>query len=80
MAAWREETALPDHDEGRRAVRHGRAWEQWEDLQTFAIIVTQGNLLMKPIHDRIQVILRDDSWDHWLTANDISIPMALLES
>ena len=23
--AWREEAALPDHHEGRRAVRHGRA-------------------------------------------------------
>ena len=44
------------------------------------IIVTQGNSLMKPIHDRMPEILRDDPWDHWLTAKDISIPTALLMS
>ena len=37
-------------------------WERWdkgeEPLETFTIIVTDGNSLMKPIHDRMPVILR----------------------
>ena len=59
-------------------------WEQWdkgdEPLQTFTIIVTAGNSLMKPIHDRMPVILHSDVWDHWLRAADTSIPPALLQS
>jgi putative SOS response-associated peptidase YedK len=59
-------------------------WEQWdkaeEPLQSFTIIVTEGNSLMKAIHDRMPVILPTDTWDHWLTAKDIGIPQALLMS
>ena len=55
-------------------------WEKWEELQTFTIIVTEGNSLMKPIHDRMPVILPPDTWDHWLTAKDPGIPTALLMS
>lgn len=59
-------------------------WERWdkgeEPLETFTIIVTAGNSLMKPIHDRMPVILPPETWDHWLTAADTAIPMALLQS
>jgi len=51
-------------------------WEQWEDLQTFTIIVTEGNSRMKPIHYRMPVILYDDTWKHSLTAKDINVPTA----
>ncbi len=59
-------------------------WERWdkgeEPLESFTIIVTSGNSLIKPIHDRMPVILDPDTWDHWLTAADTAIPMALLQS
>ena len=59
-------------------------WEQWhkgkEPLQTFTIIVTEGNSLMKPTHDRMPVILPPDTWDHWLTSKDLGVPQALLMS
>ena len=59
-------------------------WERWdkgeEPLESFTIIVTAGNSLMKPIHDRMPVILPPETWDHWLTAADAAIPMALLQS
>jgi len=59
-------------------------WERWdkgeEPLESFTIIVTSGNSLMKPIHDRMPVILDPDTWDHWLTATDTAIPLALLQS
>ena len=46
-------------------------WDQWngpqgEDLQTCSILTTQANNLMKPIHDRMPVILLPDHYDLWL--------------
>jgi putative SOS response-associated peptidase YedK len=46
-------------------------WEQWrspegEELESCSIIVTDANELMKPIHDRMPVILAPDDWNAWL--------------
>ena len=47
-------------------------WETWVDPETdeevvsCTIITTSGNDLMKPIHDRMPVILPPDRWDLWL--------------
>jgi putative SOS response-associated peptidase YedK len=47
-------------------------WEQWrspegEELESCTIIVTDANNLMKPIHDRMPVILAPEDWGTWLT-------------
>lgn len=49
-------------------------WEQWripegEELESCAIIVTEANGLMQPIHDRMPVILAPDVWDAWLRSD-----------
>jgi len=47
-------------------------WDQWKDKQTgeiitsTAIITTEPNDLMKPIHDRMPVIVKPDDWKLWL--------------
>ena len=46
-------------------------WESWvqkdkEPLLSFAIITTAANELMKPIHDRMPVILKVEDEDVWL--------------
>ncbi len=45
-------------------------WEHWEgaegELLTCAIVTTEPNELMKPIHNRMPVIVRKDLEDHWL--------------
>ncbi len=46
-------------------------WERWlgktgETLDSFTIIVTNANPLVKPIHDRMPVILPPESWGPWL--------------
>ena len=49
-------------------------WEVWRDkenpdaepLRTCVIITTAANQLMKPIHDRMPVILDPADWDTWL--------------
>jgi putative SOS response-associated peptidase YedK len=50
-------------------------WEHWQGsdgsvIESCTIIVTSGNELMQPIHDRMPVILSPEKWDIWLdTAN-----------
>lgn len=46
-------------------------WEQWrssegEELESCSIIVTDANEIMRPIHDRMPVILAPDEWSVWL--------------
>ncbi len=46
-------------------------WEHWEGpdhsaLETCALLTTEPNDLMKPIHDRMPVILSPSDFDHWL--------------
>jgi putative SOS response-associated peptidase YedK len=49
-------------------------WEQWErdgqTLESCAIIVTEANTLMKPIHDRMPVILSPDYYDAWMNPKE----------
>jgi len=46
-------------------------WEKWrspegDDVESCSIIVTDANELMRPIHDRMPVILAPADWDAWL--------------
>jgi putative SOS response-associated peptidase YedK len=47
-------------------------WSAWRDPATgderrsFAIVTTRANETMRPIHERMPVILPDDAWDAWL--------------
>lgn len=49
-------------------------WERWELegqwLESCSIIVTQANELMKPIHDRMPVILSPDYYDAWMNGKE----------
>jgi putative SOS response-associated peptidase YedK len=48
-------------------------------LETFTIIVTEANDLIRKIHDRMPVIIDPSDHDAWLEAADTTIPMALLQ-
>jgi putative SOS response-associated peptidase YedK len=61
-------------------------WERWrspagENLESCAIIVTEANELMRPIHDRMPVILASSDWNAWLetSAHDARILQNLLK-
>jgi putative SOS response-associated peptidase YedK len=51
-------------------------WENWQHpetgdwIRTFAIITTDGNELLAPIHDRMPVILAPKDFDRWLSPLD----------
>ena len=65
-------------------------WDAWKEpkkspqevdrwLQTFAIVTTESNELMAPIHDRMPVILQRRDWEEWLDRDDSRpAPMHLL--
>jgi putative SOS response-associated peptidase YedK len=50
-------------------------WESWQSsdgppLGTFAILTTSPNELMKPIHNRMPVIVEPSDYAHWLAPPD----------
>ena len=57
-------------------------WETWQGpdgspLQTCTVIVTEANSAIRPVHDRMPVILPPDSYDRWLDP-DIQDPSLLM--
>ncbi|MBU0979335.1 MAG: SOS response-associated peptidase [Nanoarchaeota archaeon] len=42
-------------------------WDEWQDIRTFSIITCAPNKLLKPIHDRMPVILPKEKETNWLT-------------
>lgn len=57
-------------------------WDRWEGggepVETFAIITTDANEAMKPIHDRMPVILDPAQYERWLRSggSDLLVPFA----
>lgn len=49
-------------------------WDVWRspegmELESCSIIVTEANDLMRPIHERMPVILASDNWNTWLESD-----------
>lgn len=44
-------------------------WEQWNDLQTCAIITTDSNEKMAAVHERMPVIVSPAEYSAWLTGS-----------
>ncbi|MBL9119630.1 MAG: SOS response-associated peptidase, partial [Phycisphaerae bacterium] len=59
----------------------GGIWERWRDpadgteVRTVAIVTTDANELMEPIHHRMPVIVPSEAWEQWLGA---AVPPASL--
>lgn len=51
-------------------------WEEWLDkqtgevIETCSIITTEANEVLKPVHDRMPVILEAENYDEWLDAKE----------
>lgn len=63
----------------------GGLWELWRDpegpedadpLRTCTIITTAANDLLRPIHDRMPVVISPSDWDRWLD-RDLTDPAAV---
>ena len=56
-------------------------WDRWYDekknrLESFAILTTEPNALVEPLHDRMPLILHPEDWKLWLDP-EVSSPDAL---
>lgn len=55
-------------------------WDSWKDrasgsmLETYTILTTDPNELVRPIHDRMPVILSPSDYDRWLEPGDPERP------
>jgi putative SOS response-associated peptidase YedK len=48
----------------------------WEALESFTIITTEPNQLVRPIHNRMPVILQPEDEEQWLDASRTSFAKA----
>lgn len=49
----------------------GAIWERWEKsgdepVESCAVITTSANVLVRPINDRMPVIIAEEDYDRWL--------------
>lgn len=56
-------------------------WETWmgpngEEVDTAAIVTTDANHLLAPIHDRMPAILPPDAWEMWLDTGNVDAKTA----
>ena len=54
-------------------------WDAWKEpdggwLISYAIVTTDANELMEPVHDRIGVILKPADYDQWLSRDETERP------
>jgi len=70
---WKKKSKQPyfiARKDGRPVAIAG-LWEHWESpdgsvIESFTIITTRPNELVKSIHDRMPALLPEDAWDGWL--------------
>jgi putative SOS response-associated peptidase YedK len=63
--------AVPD---GRRPFAFAGLWEHWESsegdgIESCTILTTTSNALLRPIHERMPVILNEQDYNRWLDPN-----------
>lgn len=56
-------------------------WESWsgpngEEMETAAIVTTDANRLLRPIHDRMPVMLEPEAYDFWLDCRNVDADTA----
>jgi len=71
---WRSEAGVkqPYYIRPSRGGLFGFAglWERWNELETCAIITTEANQAMRPVHHRMPVILAPADYGRWLEGAD----------
>ena len=72
------------YDPNTEVMTFAGIWEHWnkegQSIHTFSIITTEPNIEMKPIHNRMPVILTDgDSRKEWLLSPDLENALSLLK-
>jgi putative SOS response-associated peptidase YedK len=68
------------HLKDRRPFAFAGLWERWskgeEPTESCTILTTEANQLLRPLHERMPVILEPRSHEHWLRSPGVSDPAA----
>lgn len=90
---WRRRPDRPKqpyfiHRVDREPIAFAGIWERWKDrdddsapwIRSCAIVTTEANDLMRPVHNRMPVILPESAWETWLDPEneDVDSLQALL--
>ena len=51
-------------------------WDVWRDaeggeMRTVALVTTEANETMRPVHDRMPVVLAREAWEEWLSPGQL---------
>lgn len=72
---WKLEHGLKQpyyiHPAGAELFAFAGLWEQWQDLQTCAVITTEANEKMAAVHDRMPAILDSKDFPQWLAGEEV---------
>ncbi|MDH3734376.1 MAG: SOS response-associated peptidase [Gemmatimonadota bacterium] len=67
---WRTEHGLKQpyfvHRRDGSPLAFAALWDTWGDLESTTIVTTEANQLLLPLHDRMPVVLTEESLDRWL--------------
>jgi putative SOS response-associated peptidase YedK len=61
------------HPTGGALFAFAGLWEQWNDLQTCAVITTEANASMAAVHGRMPVIVPPAEYSTWLSGGGIAL-------
>jgi putative SOS response-associated peptidase YedK len=68
------------HLKDRRPFAFAGLWERWskgeEPIESCTILTTEANQLLRPLHERMPVILEPRNHEHWLRSPGVSDPSA----
>jgi putative SOS response-associated peptidase YedK len=65
----------------RTPIAFAGLWETWmgpngEEMETAAIVTTSANRMLRPIHDRMPVVIPPDAFDLWLDCLNVDADVA----
>ena len=74
---WKPENGLKQpyyiYPSGGALFAFAGLWEQWNDLQTCAVITTESNEKMAAVHERMPVIVSPAEYATWLAGDEIPL-------
>ena len=74
---WKPENGLKQpyyiYPSGGALFAFAGLWEQWNDLQTCAVVTTDSNEKMAAVHERMPVIVSPAEYSAWLEGDEIPL-------
>jgi putative SOS response-associated peptidase YedK len=70
---WHNRVPHLIHRRDNRPFAFAGLWDRWKGIDSCTIITTDSNDLVRPLHDRMPVILSPEDYDRWLAAPDQSL-------